>query len=50
MMYSLNYYIFGLGTGVPGLSIMKQDGYEVMPEDVHVTFDDVKGVSTYKDV
>ncbi|XP_063422800.1 ATP-dependent zinc metalloprotease YME1L1-like [Mytilus trossulus] len=41
--------LMGRGSGVGGLSILKQEPFEIAPEDVHVTFDDVKGIDTAKD-
>lgn len=31
--------------GVRGLGVLNREQFEVNPEEVHVTFDDVKGVS-----
>ncbi|KAL5009659.1 hypothetical protein ScPMuIL_011964 [Solemya velum] len=38
----------GGGTGVRGLGVLNREQFEVNPEEVHVTFDDVKGVDEAK--
>ena len=37
--------LFFIGSSMGGIGILRQHQFEINAEEVHVTFDDVKGVS-----